>query len=195
MRRRGAMLAACLLLTGCTSGHDPSPTKEVTASHSQQPSHRTTDALKCDDYVDSSQAPPVDFEVALGVVALPTSPSSPALQTSHSGEGRGPLRLFAKTGLVIKSGTNFELIVPARVANRPRIRWGEVPPTPGHRVVISNCASPLRSRWLAYVGGYWINRPACVPLIVKVGDREQKVHIGLGAPCPGQRPPQGPSDQ
>jgi hypothetical protein len=131
------------------------------------------------------------MQIVLGVVALPASPRYPALQTSLTGDGTGALRLFAKTGLVIKPGTTFELIVPARFANRLSIGWGS-PGTPSLRVAVNNCSNP-GGGWLAYAGGYWIDHPACVPIIVRAGGKQQEVHIGLGTPCPGQRPPEGPS--
>jgi len=151
--------------------------------------------LACGNYIDT-RAAVADFQIVLGVVALPTSPSHPALQTSLTGESNAPLRLFAKTGLVIKSRTSFELIVPNQIAHHFSIGWGGAPSIPTHRVVISNCAPAGNgSGWLAYVGGYWIDHPACVPLIVKVGARQKQVRIGLGRPCPGQQPPQGPTDR
>lgn len=188
-RRSAATAAACLLLTGCTSGHAHAPPKPATPS-TLTASTPVAGKLRCGNPIDT-HAPPAGFEVVLGVVALPSSPSHPALQTIHTGEGHGPRRLFAKTGLIIRSRTTFELIVPAQVADHMSIGWGGAPATPGHRVVVSNCTTTADSRWLAYAGGYWIDRPACVPLIVKVGTRQQQVRIGLGAPCPGQQPPQG----
>jgi hypothetical protein len=126
------------------------------------------------------------LQVVLGVVALPVSPGYPALQTSVT---NGPRRLFAKTGLVIRPGTMFELIVPVRFASMLSIGWD----TPSRRVVVSGCSAPAGGGWLGYVGGYWIDHPACVAIIVSAGGRQQQVPIGLGKACPGQRPPLGPS--
>jgi hypothetical protein len=66
------------------------------------------------------------------------------------------------------------------------------PGTPGRRVLVGNCAS-AGGGWLAYAGGFWIDHPACVPIIVRAGGKQQQVDIGVGTACPGQRPPQGPS--
>jgi hypothetical protein len=146
--------------------------------------------LDCADALDSHPtiAP---LQVVLGVVALPTSPNYPALQTGLSGAGNGSLRLFAKTGLVIKAGTSFELIVSTQRADGPGIGWGSA--TPSHRIIVPSCPSLGGNGWLAYAGGYWIDHPACVPIIVKAGDMQQQVQIGVGAPCRGQQPPQGDS--
>jgi hypothetical protein len=146
--------------------------------------------LACGTYIDGN-APVAPLRVVLGVVALPVSPVVPALGTSLSGDANGALRLFAKTGLIIRPGTAFELIVPAQFANRLSIGWGS-PGTPSRRVVVNSCPNP-GGGWLAYAGGYWIDHPACVPVIVRAGNKQQEVRIGVGTPCPGQRPPQGPS--
>jgi len=148
--------------------------------------------LKCGDYIDA-QPPPPDFQIVLGVVALPTSPSHAALGTSAGGPDPS-LRLFAKTGLVIKAGTNFELIVPDQPADHLAIGWGQNS-TPSRRVIVANCPDGRHTGWLAYPGGYWLSAPACVSLIVRASGKDQFVHIGLGTPCPGQQPPQGPSDR
>jgi hypothetical protein len=148
-------------------------------------------------YIDT-HPPPESFEVVLGVVALPTSPNYPALQTIRTGESNHPRRLFAKTGLIIKARTSFEIIVPPPIAAPAAhlgIGWDGTPSAPSQRIVVSNCPQPGRSDWLAYPGGYWLDHPTCAPLIVKTDGKEQQVHIGLGTPCPGQQPPQGPSEQ
>jgi hypothetical protein len=147
-------------------------------------------ALACGNYIDGN-ASVAPLQVVLGVVALPISPGYPALGTSLSGEGNGRLRLFAKTGPVIRPDTTFELIVPAECANRLSSGPG-LPGTPRRRVAGNNCSDP-GGGWLAYAGGFWIDRPACVPIIVGAGGKQQEVPIGVGTPCPGQQPPQGVS--
>lgn len=204
-RGRALLPAAvvAMLLAGCTgTSVAPGPRKAAPAAASGrspvQPDGPAASsaapagasALACGNYIDAN-AVAAPLRVVLGVVALPVSPGYPALGTALSGDGSGAPRLFAKTGLVIRPGTTFELIVPARFTNRLSIGWGP-PGRPGHRVVVNNCPNP-GGGWLAYAGGYWIDHPACVPIIVRAGGRQQTVHIGLGTPCPGQRPPQGPS--
>jgi len=190
-----------MLLTACTSGTGGSSTGKTgpVATSGHAPVRPTgparllpgESALACGDYIDdNAQAAPL--QVVLGVVALPVSPGYPALGTSLSGDGNGPLRLFAKTGLVIRPGTRFELIISARFTSRLRIGWG-MPGTPSNRVVVDDCANTGGRGWLAYAGGYWIDHPACVSIIVSVGGKQQQVHIGIGTACPGQRPPQGPT--
>jgi hypothetical protein len=189
-----------MLLAACTSGAGRPGTETTgpaaTSGHAPaRPGSASTSSavpgesvLECDSLVGSS-ARVAPLQVVLGVVALPASPGSPALQTSLS--GNGPLRLFAKTALLIKPGTTFQLIVPGRFASRLSIGWG-APGTPSHRVLVGNCGS-TGGGWLAYAGGYWIDHPACVSIIVRAGAKQEQVDIGVGTACPGQRPPEGPS--
>ncbi len=148
--------------------------------------------LACGDYIDTAAAPPEDWQVVLGVVALPSSPRSAALQTSLTGE-TGSHRLFAKTGLLIKPGATFDLVVPDEFTKRLGIGWANGPAIPASSLAVMSCPNPKGSGWLAYPGGYWIDRPTCVPLIVKASGKEQRVHIGLGTACPGQAAPEGPN--
>lgn len=200
-RRGSALVTAAviaMLLASCTSGTVRSGTgKTGPATRSGHASTRphgpsTSSATPPGESVlDCSGAAAVDvvapLQVVLGVVALPISPEYPALQTFLS--GNGPRRLFAKTGLFFRPGATFELIVPAGFTSRLSIGWG----TPSQTVVVSNCAKTGGGGWLALAGGYWIGHPACVPIIVRAGGKQQQVHIGVGTACPGQRPPQGPS--
>ena len=188
-RRGSALVTAAviaMMLAGCTSGTVRSSTGNP------GPTTRSTAASVLDCGGADVVAGVDQLQVVLGVVALPISPRYPALGTARSGDGNGPLRLFAKTGLVIRPGTRFELIVPARFTSRLRIGWGK-PGTPSQRVVVDDCANTGGRRWLAYAGGYWIDHPACVSIIVSVGGKQQQVHIGIGTACPGQRPPQEPT--
>lgn len=202
--RSGSILAlavAIAVLSACTHGasHDavsgtsspsasaPTPTRSTNPTMSIPSAAESP--LRCGNYI-GREAPTAPWQVVLGVVALPTSPGYPALQTSLTGD-TGSGRLFAKTGLLVKPGTTFEIVVPAEFADRFGIGWGGAPSAPTTRLTVAACPNPGGTGWLAYAGGYWIDRPACVPLIVKAGGEEQRVHIGLGTACPGQSPPQG----
>jgi hypothetical protein len=151
--------------------------------------------LACENFIDHRDGPPPDYENVLGVVALPTASRTAALQTSATSGGDPAVRLYAKTGLVIRAGTTFDLVVPEEAKDMVSLGWGNGPITPSRRVRVSCPSRPTPNQWLAYPGGYWLPWPACVPLIVRAGGREKRVHLGLGTPCPGQLPPQGPSDR
>lgn len=199
MRLAGAA-ATSMLLVACTHGSAHAPTGPVAGSNPPGSTGIATVAsagtatLVCDHYIDA-HAPPRGFRTVLDVVALPVSPSYPALQTGRTGARSGRSRLFAKTGLVIRSRTSFEISVPTDVAHHVGIGWGGWPSKPSHKLIVSDCPSAGGSGWLSYAGGYWVDHPACVPIIVTAGAHQRRVHVGLGTPCPGQSPPDGPSDR
>jgi hypothetical protein len=151
-------------------------------------------SLACDQYIDTRRPTP-DYTVVLGVVALPIAPKAAALQTGPSGGSDPSTRLFAKTGLLIRTGTRFELAIPPAWAGRLRIGWANGPAQPEPGLLVSCHPYPGdRSGWLAYPGGFWVRHPACVPLLIETGGRRRRVQIGLGTPCPGHRPPAGPTE-
>ncbi len=176
-----AIAAAGVLLAGCGSA----------GKHQSRLVSQGSPSLACGQYIDTHRPTP-DYTVVLGVVALPTAPKAVALQTSASGDPS--IRLFAKTGLLIRTGTKFELAIPPAWDGRLRIGWANGPARPGPGLLVSCHPYPGDgSGWLAYPGGFWLRRPACVPLLVKTRGRSRRVQIGLGTPCPGQRPPEGPT--
>jgi hypothetical protein len=145
-------------------------------------------ALACADYIDT-QPPPGDFDVVAGVVALPASPQHVALQASDGGPGSAE-RLFAKTGLLVRAGATFELVVPSTVADRMAVVWGG-PGTPTRRLTVDACRlrDGSAAGWLAYPGGYLVDEVMCAPLDVVVRGTPHRVLLGIGQACPGQAAP------
>lgn len=181
--RHYAWLASGLLLitgSACVSG---------TPAESSTPSNGIA-LLACQDVIKSKAAPPSDFSIVLNRVALPTGR---ALQVSR---GSDPAAwLFAKEGLLIRRGTSFDLVVPDDWRSRLTVGWGSPAKRTSHLRVPecrpTNTLNPIQENdeWLAYPGGYWVSEPACVSVLVRAGQSEQTVRIGVGAPCPGQSPP------
>ena len=200
MRRVLAPAAATLLLAGCASGGTATATRSSASSASASvpvspgstggaPATETA-TLTCGDAIDGGP-PPEDSEEVLGVVALPTSPAHTALQAAGSGDPAAP-RLFAKTGLLIRAGSAFELTVSPPPGNAVGIAWGNPGPEPTRRFAVPACPDTFGTGWLAYPGGYWADRPLCLPVTVRVQDMVRQVAIGVGAACPGQQPPPQP---
>jgi hypothetical protein len=141
--------------------------------------------LPCQSAFASEADPSPDLSVIFSQVALPLRTP---LQATSSGERDPSARLFAKAGLSVVSGASFDLIVPVQWASRLTIGWGS-PATRTIRVHVSGCNAAASNRpWLVFAGGFWIAEPACVPLLVSTGDREQTVQLGLGVTCPGKVP-------
>jgi hypothetical protein len=187
----GVLTAACFILVSCTGdssgGSAPSRAPESFSA--------PVTALECANGV-STDLRASDLQVVLGVVALPASPRAAALGTGRLGE-RGQPRLFAKSALVVRAGDSFELLAAQAPPRSLAFSWSPHPetPTPTRSLDVSRCRSTYNSKWLAFVGGYYVNRASCATLIVRTATSQRRVKIGLGAPCPGQRPPQGPSER
>jgi hypothetical protein len=80
--------------------------------------------------------------------------------------------------------------VPADSGNRLAIGWGNALAfQPSTRFAVPACADTYGTGWVAYPGGYWADRPLCLPVTVRAGSREQQVRIGIGTACPGQDSP------
>jgi hypothetical protein len=194
----GAAVTACLLaLTACStnsrsepSGASPHASQSLDTSVVSG-SSPSVQHLDCSDYIGAHPVVP-GLQVVLGVVALPISTAGPALQTARTGDTSIP-RLFAKTGLLVRAGTDFQIVVPRGSGNRLGIGWGSSA-SPSKAVVVSHCPrAHLPVKWIAFAGGYWLDHPACVRLEVRTADRQRSVRLGLGAPCPGQAPPPQPT--
>jgi hypothetical protein len=135
-------------------------------------------------------APPGGYQVVLEAVALPTATAQPAaLQTAVSGEADPEARLFAKTGLLVRGGAAFEIIVPDEARPGFSVGWGS--PAVRARAVTVACDG---DGWLAFAGGYWVSEVGCRPLLVRTSGLEATVEIGVGAPCAGQDPPPEPTE-
>jgi hypothetical protein len=155
--------------------------------------------LHCEDVIASALAPPSDASVILDGVALPTGR---ALQANQAGGSNPHAALFAKDGLLIRRGASFDLLVPDKWKGRLGVEWGSLgKPTTHLRVpgcrptqrMPSSSRWDLSDQWLIYPGGYSVSQAACVSLLVRAGQSEQTVRIGVGASCPGQGPPPPPA--
>jgi hypothetical protein len=148
-------------------------------------------ALDCSAPIDSARTPPAGFQSIGGAIALETSASDgTALQTSATRQP-GVERLFAKNGLFVRAGTKAELIVPSRWVGSLALHWRNAG-GPVSRLDVGPCTGDA---WIVFPGGYYVSRPACVELIVRVSSVDHLVSMGVGAPCPGQRPPPQPSSR
>jgi hypothetical protein len=192
---RGAafiLAAAAIGLAGCTSGSNhgvPAPTAQP------EPSPRSV-SLACVNGM-GTHLRALDVQPVLGVVALPISPESAALGTARLRDSALP-RLFAKSALLVRSGSSFRLQASPGSPGSLGFSWnphetGE--PSPTRSLVVKHCRASSTSRWLAFIGGYYIDRASCVSLTVSTSTGTRRVKIGVGAPCRGQKPPVGPSQR
>ncbi len=192
-------VVATLTLAACSSSPAPPatplPSTPTAASAAPSPNPSSTIAtatLRCSDVV-GTDPPSADLRQLEGVVAFPST-SQPALQTSQTGAA-GKRRLFAKFGLLVRAGQS--MVIVASDPDHVAMGWGN-PGTITSALIIPGCPEPANSspgsEWLAFAGGYYVDRPQCIGLIVTRAGQEHTVRIGVGAPCPDQQPPPSPSD-
>ncbi|MGC1206344.1 MAG: hypothetical protein WA880_00145 [Ornithinimicrobium sp.] len=168
MRFKAAWAVGILITAGCSSGEEA----EVAS-------------LPCEQSIFTDQDVPQDYEILLDAVALPTSQSSPeALQASLRREADDEPGYFAKTGLVVRSGAVFDLIVDSD-ADVAMIGWG-APADFSTMISSQGCDG---EGWIAFAGGFVVTEPMCVDLTLRSGDEEQTFSVGAGSACEGQIPP------
>ena len=142
--------------------------------------------LTCTDAI-GTDPPYAQMTLVLGVVGLPASPGHDSLQVSTTGSSDPAVSLFAKTGLVVRAGASFTISIPAEYADRARLGWGN-PGQPTTRLSVGGCPpSPGGGSWLDFAGGYWASSPMCLPIVIATAGRDQRVLVGVGTTCPGQR--------
>ena len=125
--------------------------------------------------------------VVVGAVALPTDRP---LSVVRSGLDAPEALLWTKDGLVVSTDRAIELRVADEWRGKFSFEWGQPRDGPVERLRVPACASTRGAgNWLAFTGGYYVTEPACVSLVVTVDRSEQRVPLGIGAPCPGQSPP------
>ena len=93
--------------------------------------------LPCADAI-GSYPPDAKTSLILGVVGLPASPRFYALQASDSGLADPAQKFFAKTGLTVKVGSSFTIMISADDADRARIGWGN-PGQPTTHLTVDAC--------------------------------------------------------
>jgi len=196
MRKWGIAVCAVLLLSACSSAGagasgttrpTPPSTPGVTMVSSTSivlTAARTT--LNCADQIGRPRTPPPGYSVSYGRVALPTTKAFSAVRLDPS---KPNSKFWAKQGLLVKPSTSFVLIVPPAWTSRLTIQWGNPGQPTAHLWVMGCRSKPAGAHWLAYAGGFTIDKPACIPLIVKTSSAQRTVHIGVGKACPGQAPP------
>ena len=116
--------------------------------------------------------------VVLGVVAVP-----PAYIRQVAPQQEGRWRFSAKAGLVVRADSPpVRVRVPREWLTRVAVGWGGVGATGVLRIASCPPSSSLGD-WNPYAGGFYVRRPACVPLTFRVGERERTVRFGVGKRC------------
>lgn len=131
------------------------------------------------DCADSFAANPDDGILVLDGVALE---SGRVLQVSKSGEKLPAAALFAKTGLVVRAGVRVDLTIAGKPGGAT-MGWRR-PGGRSTRVSVPTCPALGGAEWLAWPGGFWLDRPRCVHVAVAIGTRRADVTMSVGRECP-----------
>jgi hypothetical protein len=94
----------------------------------------------------------------------------------------GPWPYWQKNGIEILAGTPVVSIsVPESWRQRAAITWGNNSIVSALR--LTACSRPA-GVWDGYAGGIYLrSAAACVPLIIRIGDRSVTVRFGIGQHC------------
>lgn len=173
-------VVSCGGATPATAGEPLTPLPPAASASARAPLVMTpADAseltLACAQSLEALEQLPPSYTPILDVVALSgVGPGGVPLQTAQHESGS----LFAKSGLLVKSGATFELVVPQ--GSSLRLVWGNKQ-DPVSRVRVTGCTGPRP--WLAFAGGFWVKQPGCADVVVREGAREQNVRVAIGATC------------
>jgi hypothetical protein len=163
-------LALVLLVAGCTApAPRPSPGRSPTPSASGD----GTPLIDCLAVIDRPTEMPPSMEVFLDAVQLPTKVVLQTTPASESGQ------LFAKWGLVVRAGTTVDLRVSGEDLGHAMIGWSGAPSKP-QTDLRAQCTG---EGWMAFAGGYWVDSPRCVTLIIRARNEQTTAHLAIGAPC------------
>ncbi|NND13907.1 MAG: hypothetical protein HKO10_08075 [Acidimicrobiia bacterium] len=163
-RRLGEILIAAALLAGC--GATPQPTSSEPVD------------LRCHELIDHINAPPETYNVVADVVAF-----NPAQLSVSSPPGDPDGRLWAKDGLVIRAGAQFEILAPTSTGEDLTFGWGSIDGVSAIRVPACEFRG---SDWMVYAGGWTPRERGCYDVFIRVDGVIESVQMAIGAPCDPQ---------
>jgi len=89
---------------------------------------------------------------------------------------------FAKRGLLVKQGASFEIVSSNTRRVDVSMSWGGAPRT--NNLKVSSCGEAGARRWMAFPGGFYVDRRACVTVLVKIDADTSRLRVAAGATCP-----------
>lgn len=185
---RVRVVVLAVVLTGCTGAVDRDPTTTSSSSTTTAAVAAPDDArdLPCGDVIDQDDEPPDGYTSILDAVALPVAPASEQALQAVRDDQDGLPPFWSKTGLLVRTGVGVTVAVDAP-EGAAVLGWGHAGDPDYFRPAITTpgCAG---DGWLAFPGGFRVDEPRCLDLVITTVDAEQRVQVGIGAPCEGQQP-------
>ncbi|MEU4552140.1 hypothetical protein [Micromonospora violae] len=169
-----------VLLSACTPSGDARQRTTPPTNRAAPSTNASAGGPPCTTAVDALAAPPAGYRLVGKDVAVP---DAPVMSVESSGEADPAARLFAKWGLVVRAGRVVDLRVAPGWQDKARLGWGGTG-TPAATATVHACPpEDEQAQWMAFVGGTWVARAACVPLTVTSGGRDDRVDLGIGVAC------------
>lgn len=173
-------LCLVVVLFACTPGDESRQPTTRPANGTASSTDASGGRPPCTASVDALAAPPTGYRLVGKDVAVP---DARVMSTEDSGKADPAARLFAKWGLVVRAGKVVDLRVAPDWQDKARLGWGGTS-TPARTARVHACTPEGgQAQWLAFVGGTWVAQAACVPLIITSDGRDDRVNLGIGAPC------------
>jgi hypothetical protein len=91
-------------------------------------------------------------------------------------------RLVADAAVFVQESTKVELIVPP--GWRDKFTLGGRNGERSDRLIVPRCKFLVAYGWNLSLNSFWIDEPACAPLIVKTHRSTRTIHLPIGTPCP-----------
>ena len=176
VRCLAAFVVATVLVTSCSDDHAgassvSTPTTAVptstTAARADVTVPLTTtrsvsqNSLSCADAAATTQSLDPGATAVLGQISLAGDDGVRPLSMVSSGRDDDSQRLWTKAPLLTYGDREVALEVPE--GERFWLGWGN-PASPTRRMTIQGCSG---ASWTVFAGGFWIDSPKCVHLIVR----------------------------
>jgi hypothetical protein len=156
------------------------------SGHFAPPEQLAPATLRCDTVIATVETTPPGYTVVRDIVALPAARDNATTIEGpvHPRTDRGGPTFF-KTGLLVRPGATFKLVVPEARRSMVSIQWGGGHAPKTWELTVPAC--PGSARWNVFAGGFWVEEPGCVELIVRDGAHDEVLQFGVGAPCSKDR--------
>jgi hypothetical protein len=118
-------------------------------------------------------------EVVTGV-AIPVGER--IFQAELTNDGPTPRWRFSKWALIVRTGASADLSVGPGLTGSALLGWGS-PAKPAPRIHAEACPATPAGSWNVFAGGTWVARPACVPMVIRAGDKQVTIRMPIGVAC------------
>lgn len=173
-----AVLSTTLAACAQSPGNPPSPSAAPASVPSSAVARNAT--ISCAMPIRVASRPPDSATVALESVAIVGYPGPLENFGSHA----PPYTYQQKIGLNVHEGSRITLRVADQGSNRVAIAWGTNHRQWAKKLTIPSCGPDTKTApWLTFPGGFAIDRPACIQVMVSTDHHTTTMRIPVGKAC------------